>query len=218
MGKFSVIFDMDGTLLDNQGSFNDSWDLAGEKQNIQNVGMHQPEVLGMNEAGWKGYLRDHFPTLDIERFVKDVDEYRKIHRKIALHKGARQLLEFLKSNGITMAIASGTNTEKVTQYLKMLDVYKFFDAIIGGDQIVNCKPAPDVFLTAAKAIGADPEDCFVVEDANNGIRAGYAAGMRCIGVPDIADFRADVKLLLYAQINDLTEAIPIFERVLSNEA
>lgn len=214
MQNFGVIFDMDGTLLDNQGSFNDSWDLAGENQNLKNVGIHQPEVLGMNEKGWTDYLRDHFPTLDIERFVKDVDEYRAKHRKIALHKGARELLEFLKSNGVTLAVASGTNTEKIIEYLKMLDVYDFFDAIIGGDQIVNCKPAPDVFLTAAKAIGKDPKDCFVVEDANNGIRAGYAAGMRCIGVPDIADFSDDVKPLAFALIKDLTEAIPIFEREL----
>ena len=78
----------------------------------------------------------------------------------------------------------------------------------------NGKPAPDVFLKTAENMGVAPVDCFVFEDSNNGVRSAYAAGMKCIGVPDVVDFPDDVKPMLFAQIECLSDAIEILKEYL----
>jgi beta-phosphoglucomutase-like phosphatase (HAD superfamily) len=69
-------------------------------------------------------------------------------------------------------------------------------------------------LLAAQKIGANPDDCFVFEDSENGIRAGYAAGMKVIGVPDMVNFRDEVKALEFCELESLDKAIPLFEKYL----
>ena len=91
--------------------------------------------------------------------------------------------------------------------------YDVFDVIVGGKDVENGKPAPDIFLLAAQKLGVNPEDCFVIEDSENGIRAGAAAGMKCIGIPDIVSFSEEVKALMAAQFSSLDEAIGLFEKL-----
>ena len=68
-------------------------------------------------------------------------------------------------------------------------------------------------LYAAKRLGADPKDCYVLEDSQNGVRSGYAAGMKCIGIPDVAVFDEDVKNMLTAEFKSLNEAADYFEKL-----
>ncbi len=211
---FSVIFDMDGTLLDTQRICIPAWEYAGNLQGFKNVGDCIFNVCGMNEKGWTNFIETRYPTLDTVSFKRDMRDYIIKNGKVVFRKGAKELLEFLKQNNIKMAIASGSSKESINHHLREVGATHYFDALVGGKDIENGKPAPDIFLLAAKLIGADPKDCFIFEDSENGIKAGNTAGMKCIGFPDIVLFKEETKKLLFAEISDLSEAIKIFKEYL----
>ena len=210
---FSVIFDMDGTLLDTQKIFISAWEYCGNQHGIKGLGEHVHKLCGMNETGWTAYLVDNFPTLDVTKFKQDVRTYILENGKVKFKKGAKELLEYLKSRGIKMAIASGSSTQTIEHHLNEVGAREYFGAIAGSHDVLNGKPAPDVFLLAAERLGVNPTDCFVFEDSDNGIKAGFAAGMKCIGVPDLVDFDAQISELLYAKLETLDEAIELFNNI-----
>ena len=208
---FSVIFDMDGTLLDTQKIILYAWEDAGLKQGIAGIGAHVQNVGGMNREGWDRYLYQNFPTLDVELFNKDFHEYISANIKIRFRPGAEKLMEFLDNNGIKYAIASGSSAKSVEHHLKELGVYERFAAFACGNDVKNGKPAPDVFLLAAERLGAEPGNCFVFEDSSNGVRAAHAAGMKVFGFADIAPFAEDVGEYMIARLEALDEAIDILK-------
>ncbi|MBE6622922.1 MAG: HAD family phosphatase [Ruminococcaceae bacterium] len=211
---FSVIFDMDGTLLDTQRICVPAWEYAGREQGISGIGDCIFEVCGMNETGWSSYLGRNFPELDLELFKKTMRTYIIENGKVVYKKGAEELISFLKEKGIKLALASGSSHASIDHHLNEVGAADVFDVIVGGKDVENGKPAPDIFLLAAEKLGADKEDCFVIEDSENGIRAGAEAGMKCIGIPDIVSFSDEVKALMTAQFSSLDEAIGLFEKML----
>ena len=211
---FSVIFDMDGTLLDTQRICIPAWDYAGDKQSIEAMGSHIPYVCGMNELGWSSYLEDNFPGLDIITFKKDMREYININLKVKFMKGAPELMKFLKNKNIKMALASGSSMGSIVHHLTEVDALDSFDVIVSGKEVEHGKPAPDIFLLTAERLGVPPEECFVFEDSANGVKAAHAAGMKCIGIPDVVEFSEDVKKLMFAELSSLDEAIEVFKKEL----
>jgi len=182
---FSVIFDMDGTLLDTQRGIVPAWEHAGKIQGLSGVGSHVQKVCGMNQEGWSNYLRTEIPALDIERFKSEVHDYIIANMRIRFRPGAEALMEFLDNNSIKYAIASGSTMKSVEHHLRELGAFERFAAFACGNDVKNGKPAPDVFLLAAKRLGVSPESCFVFEDSSNGVRAAHKAGMKVFGFPDI---------------------------------
>lgn len=207
---FSVIFDMDGTLLDTQRICIPAWDYAGRLQKFENMGQHIPHVCGMNEAGWTKYLENNFPALDVSTFKKEVKNYIQKNLEIKFKPGAVELLNFLKEIGVKMAVASGSGCSEVKRNLEKVRALSYFDAITGGSDVKNGKPAPDIFLHAADLLGVKPDSCFVFEDSANGVKAAHTAGMKCIGIPDIVAFDKETEKMMFAQLNSLSEAIEIF--------
>ena len=208
---FSVIFDMDGTLLDTQRICIPAWDWAGEQQGFKNVGQHIPAVCGMSDAGWGKYLKDHFPAMDVQQFSNEAREYVVKNLVVRYMPGAEDLVKFLKEKGVKLAIASGSSQESIRHHLGEVGGTHHFDAIVGGSDVKNGKPAPDIFLLAAKKLDTKPEDCYVLEDSENGIRAGYAAGMKTLGVPDIMRFNDEVKALETKEFDSMFEALEYFK-------
>lgn len=210
---FSVIFDMDGTLLDTQSICIPAWEYAGNLQHIPGMGSAIAEVCGMNEIGWRAYLKDNYPTLDMELFVSTMRQYIIDRLKVVYKKGAPELLDYLQSRSIPLALASGSSHNSINHHLKEVGATDVFQVVVGGKDVENGKPHPDIFLLAAQKLGANPADCFVFEDSANGVRAAVAAGMKCIGIPDTVDFPQDVKEIMYAELSSLDEAIEIFEGI-----
>lgn len=206
---YSVIFDMDGTLLDTQRICIPAWDYAGERQGLSGLGRYIPSVCGMNAQGWGKYLLDRHPEIDLAKFTVESRQYALDNLVIRYKKGAGELLSYLWDKGIRTAVASGSSHGSIEHHLRELGIYERFDAIVGGHDVEHGKPAPDIFLLAAEKIGARPEDCIVFEDSANGVRAGHAAGMRVIGIPDIVEFTDGVRELLWHECTDMTEALEI---------
>lgn len=211
---FSVIFDMDGTLLDTQRICIPAWEFAGQKQGIMGMGEHIYKVCGMNENGWTNYLKIHIPALNIDTFKQDVRAYISENGKVTFKKGALELLEFLKESNVKIAIASGSSQNSIEHHLAEVGAKEYFSAFAASHDVVNGKPAPDVFLLAAKRLNVNPCDCFVFEDSANGILAAHSANMRCIGVPDVVQFDTEIKKLLFAELESLDKAIPLFKQYL----
>ena len=107
-----------------------------------------------------------------------------ISENLALKDGVTEILEYFKAQNILLAVASNTVTPVVENRLKRVGIRKYFDAIVGGDQVAKSKPAPDIFITAAEKLCLKPQDCYAFEDSLNGIIAAHSAGCVAIMIPD----------------------------------
>ena len=95
--------------------------------------------------------------------------------------GIEALLKDLKLNHFQIALASSSSYVFIDSILDKIGIRDYFDYILSGEDLANSKPAPDIFLEAAKGLGCLPHQCIVIEDSNNGVAAAKAAGMKCIG-------------------------------------
>ena len=98
----------------------------------------------------------------------------------------RKFVELLATEGVPMAVASGSSPEAIEAILAGTGLDAYLRTVVSADEVPRGKPAPDVFLEAARRLGADPSACVVLEDAAPGVVAAHAAGMRCIAVPYVA--------------------------------
>ena len=132
--------------------------------------------------------------------------------KVPLKKGAKELLDYLKAHGIPCAVASSSPKSMVEAYLGKLGVLGYFDSFVTGDLGLPSKPAPDMFLTAAKELHTAPQDCLVLEDSVNGIKAGRNAGMQVGMVPDVLPYKDELKPFCDHVLPDLAAVIPLLEK------
>lgn len=181
----AVIFDMDGVIVDSEPLY---------EQHLQaflgSLGVSQPELL---EVSLKGVSSRDTGKLLIETFQLEyeIEEFITISRKAYLEHlnsldnlpaipGVVQFVKYLHKSGYSLALASSASAKRIDLFLTKLKLKRYFPVIVCGDDVERSKPAPDIFLLAAKKLGAKPADCVVVEDAQNGVRAAKAAGMKCI--------------------------------------
>ena len=138
--------------------------------------------LAPREAFWETYSGTLFGLID-ERLVPFDD--------------ALETLRDLRGRGVTVAVASSSPRERLDRTLARAGLSDAFAVTVAGDEVEHGKPAPDMFLAAAEAIGLAPEDCVVIEDSGPGVAAGLAAGMRTVGIArDGADGLGDADVVL----------------------
>ncbi len=188
----AVIFDMDGTIFDTERLTVDGW------EEMLRRGMVPGDFLNWT-PGWRGKNRDdirlHMKEIYGEDFdtEKIFDGRRSIMNEmierdgLPLKPGVPGIFESLRAMGLPMALATATTRTTVDHYMQKTGYGIYFDKIVTGDTVPNGKPAPDIFLSAAKKLGIDPKNCLVIEDSPNGVRAGLAAGMYVIMVPDLEE-------------------------------
>lgn len=107
--------------------------------------------------------------------------------------GVRSLIRELKQRGIKIGLASSSKNAKTV--LQILHIQNDFDAIVDGTMVANSKPDPEIFLLAAKMLGVEPMDCLVFEDAEAGVEAAIAAGMKCVGIGPATQLNKADKIL-----------------------
>jgi beta-phosphoglucomutase-like phosphatase (HAD superfamily) len=96
--------------------------------------------------------------------------------------GVVEFMDLLKENGISISLATSSNWEITDKILEHLGLTNYFESITTGEEVLNSKPAPDIFLLAAEKLGVDPMDCLVIEDSVSGIIAAKDAGMKVIAI------------------------------------
>ena len=175
---------MDGVLADSE-----HWHVKVENEILKESGVELTEkdferYKGVTENFfWNDLIKRHnITTTYFDLVKKKRDLFLNIADGIESFEGVRELLSTLKSKGFQMAVASSSDGLIVDYILMRLGIKDCFDKIVSGDQVVNGKPAPDIFIKAAERMNLKPSDCLVVEDSINGILAAKAAGMRCVAV------------------------------------
>lgn len=183
----AVIFDMDGTMVDTEVFHSMAYEEvlkhfgADYKSRFEDMDMRRRGLLHSDVA--KMTIDEFDMNITVEEFL----EYRKkaymtkvLESDIQPRENLIPLLKDLKSKGIRLAVASSSFQDEVQYVTKKIGVHQYFEEFVSGDQIINGKPAPDIFLRAASLLGQEPNDCIVFEDAKAGIRAGNSADMAVI--------------------------------------
>ena len=211
-GFSAFIFDMDGVIFDSERAEFNEWKLMSEKYGFPNLEEPYVKCIGSNAPTTRQIFLDYYGAdfpYDAYCEEKRQNFHAKYdHGRLPLKPGVRELLESLKGKGFRIAIASSTRTQTVREEIGDAGLLDYFDEIIGGDMAERSKPAPDIFLKAAEALGAAPESCCVIEDSHNGIRAASAAGMFPVMVPDMLppdEIMREKAGLILDSLNDIRE-------------
>lgn len=182
-----VLFDVDGVLVDSEEFIAEAAVLMFAE--LHGLAVERTEFspfVGMGEARYLGGVAEaHGLSIDLaaakaRTYALYLEVIRGRLRPVA---GAVELVRALRAAGIRTAIATSADKVKLDANLREAGLRESdFDAVLTGLDVERKKPFPDIYLEAARRIGVPPEDCLVIEDAPEGIRAGRAAGARCLGL------------------------------------
>jgi HAD superfamily hydrolase (TIGR01509 family) len=186
MSVEAVIFDLDGVLLDSEPA----WEAARREVTLESGGRWrddaQTEMMGMSTSEWSAWMHEALGVpLEPERIVSEVigRMERAFRERLPLLPGAREAVTALAGHW-SLGLASSSSRPLIDLALELSGLAPLFRATASSEEVERGKPAPDVYLRAAELVGVDPGTCVAIEDSTNGIRAGAAAGMRVIAIPD----------------------------------
>ena len=182
----AVIFDLDGVLIDSESV----WDAARRAVVADNGGSWTETATramqGMSSPEWSRYLHDELGvSLDPGEISRQVVErmLASYEREVPLLPGAVQAVRRLAERW-PLGLASSSNRPVIDAVLESAGLTGCFSATVSGDEVAHGKPSPDVYLAAARKLGVEAGRAAAVEDSSNGLRAGAAAGMLVIAVPN----------------------------------
>lgn len=190
LGRTSVIFDLDGTLVDSEPNYFEAGRQTLAEQGITDFTWAEHErYVGISTRETVALWQERYglrPPLDA--LLADMNRrYLELARAAThVYPEMRKFVELLAAEGASMAVASGSSMAAIEAILTGTGLAAHLTTVVSADEVAHGKPAPDVFLEAARRLEADPADCVVLEDAAPGAAAAHAAGMRCIAVPYVA--------------------------------
>src|SRR5688572_20051902 len=186
----AVIFDLDGVIVDTAHYHFLAWKrLANElgidlteadNEKLKGISrMHSLEIiLGLGGGGisLSAHEKEQLANKKNTWFV----DYLERMAPEEIFPGVKVLLQKLKERGIKVGLASSSKNARTV--IQLLNIPNEFDVVVDGNMITHSKPHPEIFLMAAEKLGMDPKECLVFEDAEAGVEAAIAAGMKCIGI------------------------------------
>ena len=182
----AVVFDLDGVLVDSE----QVWDAARRDVVALHGGTWKDsatrDMLGMSSPEWSRYVVDelHVPLTPEQVNAQVVDAMLVRYREaLPLLPGAREAVRRLAED-FALGLASSSNREVIDLVLDQMGVTGCFAASVSSEEVGRGKPAPDVYLEAARRLGVPPDGCTAIEDSENGLRSAHAAGMRVIAIPN----------------------------------
>ena len=187
-GGIGVIFDLDGVLVDTAEFHYQAWQRLADRIGVPFNRQRNDALRGVDRMNsLLLLLGDHagrFTAAEKAAFCTEKNaEYVRLIEHISprdLLPGAAALLQALRSDGVPMAVASSSKNARPV--LERLGIMPLLKAVVDGSEVAVAKPAPDLFLLAARRLGVAPGRCIVVEDAEAGVAAARAGGMHCIGI------------------------------------
>lgn len=183
----AVVFDLDGVIVDSEHA----WDEVREELAHERGGhwhdRAQAEMMGMSSPEWSRYMHDVIGLTDTPEEINDEVVRRLLVRyseELPLIDGAVEAVRRL-GGSYRLALASSSNRSVIDAVLAEAGLASLFDVTVSSEEVPRGKPAPDVFLEAARRLALPPERCAAIEDSGNGIRAAHEAGMRVIAIPNV---------------------------------
>ena len=212
-----VIFDMDGLMFDTEKISFEAWKEAINRYNYQIDSDLFEKTIGTNLNKTKEILEQHFG----DGFPFDLISHARVQisadmiasNGVPIKNGLNALLDFLKQKHMKMAVATSTSRKRAMNLIRLAQIEQYFDYILCGDEIVNSKPNPEIFLKVASALNCPPHNCLVLEDSELGIKAAYNAGMIPIMIPDLKEPCKETQLLLFRRMESLTDVIDFLESI-----
>ena len=217
MSVTAVVFDLDGVLVDSE----QLWDRARRELVEERGGVWHEDatraMMGMSSPEWSRYLHDEL-QVDLEPAeisAAVVAKLEQLYREqLPLLSGARAAVLALAQRW-PLGLASSANREVIDLVLELAELEDSFAATVSSEEVPRGKPAPDVYLEAARRLGVAPTDCAAVEDSTNGLRAAAAAGMRIIALPNRAFPPAEDALQLadvvIGSLDELRPTLPVLQ-------
>ena len=182
----AVVFDLDGVLLDSEQLWDDVREgLARERGGRWHEGA-QAEMMGMSSREWSVYMHDRIglpeppDEISAEVVQRMLERYR---HELPLIPGAVDAVERIAARW-PLGLASSSNRELIDAALEAAALARHFRVTVSSEEVERGKPAPDVYLEAARRLEVAPGHCAAIEDSQNGIRSAKAAGMRVIAIPN----------------------------------
>ncbi|MGW7098122.1 HAD family hydrolase [Streptomyces sp. NPDC054838] len=186
----SVIFDLDGTLVDSEPNYYESGRRTLERHGVPDFTWEQhAPLIGIGTMETLEILKERYGLrAPVARLLAEQNAaYLDLARAgTRTFPGMRRFVERLHADGVPMAVASGSSREAIEAVLAGTGLDALLSVTVSAEEVARGKPAPDVFLEAARRLGAEPADCVVVEDAAPGAEAARAAGMECLAIPSVA--------------------------------
>ena len=182
----AVVFDLDGLLLDTE----EIWDEARRQIADERGGRWREDaqraMMGMSSPEWSRYMHEEVGVPDPPEQItaEVVRRLEELYRnRLPLFPGALDAVRRLAAYR-PLAIASSSNRPLIDLFLELTGTAGLFRATVSSEEVERGKPAPDVYVEAARRLGVDPTRCAAVEDSDNGIRSAAAAGMKVIAIPN----------------------------------
>lgn len=205
----AVIFDMDGVIFDTERVYLDIWTKVFKKYKYK---LERDVYISVMGTGRKNVMKvftnrygEDLPILDMYK-EKDEMLLQVIESgQVPMKKGANEILKSLKDTGLKIALATSAKRDRLKKQLKMSEIEWIFDTVVCGDDVINGKPNPEIFLKAAKNISVNPENCIVIEDSAAGIKAAHSAKMIAIHVEDLKKANEEILNYCYKNFNNLFE-------------
>ena len=194
MSQFeAVIFDMDGVIVDSEPyhdqSFLEIWQEMGYGDCH---GMHLPDFYGRSDRVlWEAFIEKHHPPQPIGELIglREDRLIQLLRDKQPIFNGVPELVQRL-ANRFPLAIGSGSAHRIIDEVLAMRDLRQYFQCAVSSEDVDQPKPAPDIFLLAAKFLGIAPANCCVIEDTVSGVQAANAAGMTVFAIANTFEAKA----------------------------
>ena len=212
----AVLFDMDGLMVDTESLSTEAFINSAKAQGYNMTKEETLKVLGFTKANIYQFWIDYFQGTNVDG-KKLVDDHYEYIENVLYTVGpekmpyVEELLKYLRENNYKIAVASSSDTADIKNNLEKTKLEKYIDEIASGAEVENGKPAPDVFLLAAKRLGVDPKDCLILEDSKAGIKAGKASGARVFMVPDMYTVDKECEDTADRILTNLGEVIEILE-------
>lgn len=203
-----TIFDLDGLLIDTQKIYQIGMKEIGKKYAIAMTDSLAKEYTGASPDHIAKEIELKF-SIDGVAYINDVLVYvaKQELNDLSLKPGVKEMLTYLQSFKIPMAVASGSPRTLIDRNLKLVDIDAYFSVIVSTQEVEHGKPAADVFLEAAHRLQVEPKHCLVFEDAINGVKAGIRGGFPTIMIPDIVQPDSVLKESTFGVFDTLDQAL-----------
>lgn len=210
-----VIFDMDGVMIDTENQSNLGWLWAAYKKNVEMPIWLIDSFKGAPSKLCEKFFDDYYHGTQNfwEMRQMRTDHIYKIREteEVPVKPGLHKLLEYIKDSGIKCAVATSTQKSSAEKSLHRIGAWDYLSGVVYGDEVEHGKPEPDIFLRAAEYIGCKPCECIVIEDSINGIKAGYAAGMKVVHIPDTIEIDDNIRSLTSVVCQSLDDVVDIIK-------